>query len=87
MYLLISNLEKQITDIYHSVVQFLTLFVVSKTDSYCMVDSGSDPVKPKTVAFVFTASRLKSNDWLALNQINVSEWSDMYTCKTIVSVS
>ena len=28
----------------------------------------------------YTALRRKSKDWLALNQNNVSEWSDMPTC-------
>ena len=27
-----------------------------------------------------TALRRKSKDWLAQNQNDVSEWSDMYTC-------
>ena len=39
-------------------------------------------VKPKTVILVLFASlhtqlRRKSKDWLAGNQVNVSEWSDM----------
>ena len=34
-----------------------------------------------------TAVRRKSKDWLALNQNNVSEWSDMSIRKTVVSVS
>ena len=33
-----------------------------------------------------TALRRKSKDWLAQNQNNVSEWSDMYP-QTVVSVS
>ena len=41
-------------------------------------------VKPKTIKLVFAASplyvalRRKSEDWLAPNQNNVSEWSDMF---------
>ena len=51
----------------------------------CVVDVGFEPgrVKPKTIKLVFVASSLnmrrKSKDWLARNQNNVSEWSDMST--------
>ena len=34
-----------------------------------------------------TALRRKSRDWLARNQNNVSEWSDMSTRRLLVSVS
>ena len=33
------------------------------------------------------AIRRKSKDWSARNQNNVSEWSDMYTRGSVVSVS
>jgi hypothetical protein len=50
------------------------------------VDREFDPglVKPETIKFgiccfsaKYTALRSKSKDWLARNQDNVSEWSDM----------
>jgi hypothetical protein len=34
-----------------------------------------------------SALRSKSKDWLARNQNNVSEWSDMSTQRIVVSVS
>jgi hypothetical protein len=34
-----------------------------------------------------SALRRKNKDWLARNQNNVSEWSDMSTPQTVVSVS
>ena len=47
--------------------------------------SSPDRVKPKIINCVFVAYngkhavlRIKSKDWLARNQDNVSEWSDMY---------
>ena len=33
------------------------------------------------------AVRRKRKDWLARNQNNVSEWSDFFTSRTVVSVS
>jgi hypothetical protein len=49
------------------------------------VGSSPDRVKPKIINCVFVAYnakhavlRRKSKDWLARNQDNVSEWSDMY---------
>ena len=54
----------------------------------CVQIIGSSPgwVKPKSMKLVcvcFTAEhaalRRKSKDWLALNQNNVSEWSEMST--------
>ena len=59
---------------------------------YCAVDRVFEPrsVKPKTIKLVFVASplkhaalRRKSKDWLALNQNNVSKWSDMSTCRLL----
>jgi hypothetical protein len=44
------------------------------------VGSSSGQIKPRTIKWVFHASplsRSKSKDWLARNQDNVSEWSDM----------
>jgi len=49
------------------------------------VGSSLDQVKPKTMKLVFNccfsikhaALRRKSKDWLAQNQDNLSEWSDM----------
>jgi hypothetical protein len=52
------------------------------------VDSGCKPLKGKTKDYKIgiccfstkhTALRRKSKDWLAQNQDNVSEWSDMFT--------
>jgi len=45
----------------------------------------------KTIKLIFTTSRLlkhaalrnKNKDWLAQNQNNVSEWSDMFTNKLL----
>jgi len=34
-----------------------------------------------------TALRRKNKDWFARNQDNVSEWGDMSTPQTVVSVS
>ena len=41
--------------------------------------SSPDHVKPKIIKLVFVAFqlRIKSKDWLARNQDNVSKWSDM----------
>ena len=54
-----------------------------------VVDRGSSPgrAKPKKIKLVFVASplfkhaalRRERKDWLALNQNNVSQWSDMST--------
>jgi hypothetical protein len=48
-----------------------------------VVDRGykSDRVKSKTIKFVVVAAllRRKGEDWLAQNQNNVSEWSNMST--------
>jgi hypothetical protein len=47
-------------------------------------------VKPKTIKLIFVVSLLstqhrekKNKDWLAQNQNNVSEWSDMSTRKLL----
>ena len=54
----------------------------------CAVDRGFDPLSGKTKDYkigicCFSAKhatlRTKSKDWLARNQDNVSEWSDMST--------
>jgi uncharacterized HAD superfamily protein len=49
-----------------------------------VIDGGVNQVKPKTNKLVFVTSqyaalRRKSKDWLARNQDNVSEWSDIST--------
>jgi hypothetical protein len=51
----------------------------------CMGNLIPDCIKPKTITLVFVASllstqHLKDKVWLALNQGNVFEWSDMFTC-------
>ena len=65
--------------------------MVSELDSSeiaCELSSGR--VKPKTTKLVFPASpfkkaalRRKSKNWLTQNQDNVSEWSDMSTCRLL----
>jgi hypothetical protein len=56
------------------------------------VDRGFEPrsvqSKDYTIGFCcfsakHAALRRKNKDWLALNQNNVSEWSDMSTCRLL----
>ena len=60
------------------------------------VDSGFEPRSGQTKDYKIgiccfsakhVALRRKSKDWLARNQNNVSDWNDMYTTRTVVSVS
>jgi hypothetical protein len=49
---------------------------------------GQEAVNINVIVLSFTASlhtalRRKSKDWLALNQDNVSKWSDMSTCELL----
>jgi len=57
--------------------------------AWSAVDRGFEPRSSQTKGYKFgiccfsaqhTALRSKSKDWLARNQDNVSEWSDMSTC-------
>ena len=64
----------------------LTASVVCFTFGTVDVVSSPGLVKPKTIISVFSASlskqsslRSKSKDWLARNQDNVSEWSNIST--------
>ena len=61
-----------------------------------VVDRGFEPragqIKDYKISNLFllpkhTALRRKSKDWLVQNQNNVSEWSDMFTSRTVASVS
>jgi hypothetical protein len=56
------------------------------------VDRGFEPQSGQTKDYEIgiccfsakhAALRRKSKDWLALNQNNVSEWSDMSTCRQL----
>jgi len=50
------------------------------------VGSSPDLVTPKTIKLVFVAS-LRSKNWLAQNQDNTSEWSDMSIQGKIIHLS
>ena len=58
-----------------------------------IMGSSSSRVKTKTKVGIrcfsakHVALRSKSKDWLAWNQNNVSEWSDIVYLRTVVSVS
>ena len=84
--------------IIYNLIHHDTKVAYSKVESICLsaVDRGFEPQAGQTkdykigISCFFTkhaALRRKSKDWLALNQNNVSEWSDMSNMQTVVSVS
>jgi hypothetical protein len=64
----------------------MTVLMVETDIITCMAASPI-VIKPKTIKLVFVAKhaalRRKSKDWLTRNQNNVSEWSDMSTCRLL----